>query len=61
LGFLERADAQNHELITAFYGNEIPKSEVNRIADVIRAKFPNQEIEVQDGGQPHYFFIFAIE
>ena len=61
LGFLERADAQNHELITAFYGDEIPKSEVNRIADVIRAKFPNQEIEVQDGGQPHYFFIFAIE
>lgn len=61
LSLLEKAQADNYELITLFYGNEIQKSEVNRIADVIRTKYPNQDIEVQDGGQPHYYFIMSIE
>jgi hypothetical protein len=29
--------------------------------DVIRAAYPGQEIELQDGGQPHYQFIISIE
>jgi acid stress-induced BolA-like protein IbaG/YrbA len=35
--------------------------EANRIADVIRAAYPTQEIELQDGGQPHYQFIISVE
>jgi DAK2 domain fusion protein YloV len=61
LELLTRANANDYELITLFYGNEMPKPEVNRIADVIRTKFPEQEIEVQEGDQPHYFFIISIE
>ena len=30
-------------------------------ADLIRKEYPNQEIEIQEGGQPHYQFIFSIE
>jgi dihydroxyacetone kinase-like predicted kinase len=36
-------------------------SEANRIADVIREKYSGQEIEVQEGGQPHYHFIISVE
>lgn len=61
LGLLEKAHANHFELITLFYGADIPKHEVNRIADVIRINYPDQEIEVQDGGQPHYQFIVSIE
>ncbi len=61
LELLSQANANDYELITLFYGNEMPKPEVNRIADVIRTKFPDQEIEVQEGNQPHYFFIISIE
>jgi dihydroxyacetone kinase-like predicted kinase len=35
--------------------------ETNRIVDVVRLKYPDQEIELQDGGQPHYQFIISIE
>ena len=38
-----------------------PSTETNRIVDVIRAAYPAQEIELQDGGQPHYQFIISIE
>lgn len=61
LGLLERARADDYELITMFYGADMPKNEVNRIADIVRRAYPNQEVEVQDGGQPHYQFIIAIE
>ncbi len=59
--FLEKANAQEHELITLFYGENMHSREANRIADVIRDKYPNQEIEVQEGGQPHYQFIISVE
>jgi uncharacterized protein len=59
--FLEKAKAQDYELITLFYGEEMKHAEANHIADMIREKYPNQEIEVQEGGQPHYQFIISIE
>jgi DAK2 domain fusion protein YloV len=55
------AHAEDHELITLFYGEGLPISETNRIVDVIRAAYPAQEIELQDGGQPHYHLIISIE
>jgi dihydroxyacetone kinase-like predicted kinase len=61
LGLLEKAEAQDHELITLFYGAEISKNEVSQIVDAIRAAYPGQEVEVQEGGQPHYQFIISIE
>lgn len=61
LTFLEKAEADDYELITLFYGANIQKPEVNRIADAIRETYPDHEVEVQDGGQPHYQFIVAIE
>jgi len=61
LELLDKAGTDNLELITMFYGEDTKHSEANRIADLIREKHPNQEIEVQEGGQPHYQFIFSIE
>ncbi len=61
LQFLEKADADDYELITMFYGADIQKVDAFRIADMIREAYPEHEIEVQDGGQPHYQFIMSIE
>ena len=61
LGLLTHAHADHFELITLFYGEDVRKAEVVRIADSIRSSFPEQEVEVQEGCQPHYHFIIAIE
>jgi uncharacterized protein len=61
LGLLEKAHADHFELITMFYGSNISNSDVFRIADRVRADYPGQEVEVQEGCQPHYHFIIAIE
>jgi DAK2 domain fusion protein YloV len=61
LGLLEKADANERERITLFYGENISRNEVNAIVDKIRAAYPKHEIELHEGGQPHYQFIIAIE
>ncbi len=58
---LEKAGADEHELITLFYGEGMQHAEANRIKDVISEKYSNLEVEVQEGGQPHYQFIISIE
>ncbi len=61
LGLLEKANTADRERITLFYGENISRNEVNRIEDRIRAAYPSHEIELHEGGQPHYQFIISIE
>jgi DAK2 domain fusion protein YloV len=61
LGALEKAKADDYELITLFYGEDLSSAEANRIVDAVRTAYPAQEIEIQDGGQPHYQFIISVE
>jgi dihydroxyacetone kinase-like predicted kinase len=61
MGFLDKAETMEREIITLFYGSNIPKNQVNEIADAIRKAYPDQEVEIQEGGQPHYQFIFSVE
>jgi fatty acid kinase len=61
LGLLEKAHADHFELITLFYGVNVSRREVDVIVDSIRMNYPEQELEVQEGGQPHYQFILSIE
>ena len=61
LGLMETAHAEYYELVTLFYGADTPHPEVIRIADAIRGAYPELEVEVQEGGQPHYQFIVSIE
>ncbi|MFZ6029142.1 MAG: DAK2 domain-containing protein [Chloroflexota bacterium] len=58
---LELAGAAGYELITLFSGNNITPDEVTQIVERIQAQYPDQELEVQDGGQAHYQFIISIE
>jgi len=58
---LDKASASDFELITLFYGQDLPATEASRIADKVRISYPSLELELQDGGQPHYQFIISVE
>jgi fatty acid kinase len=61
LGLLNECDTEDRERITLYYGNNIAKTDVNQIVDRIRSAYPSHEIELHEGGQPHYQFIVAVE
>lgn len=61
MDLLEKANADEAEIVSLFYGENMTHAESNRIADLITQKYPSLQVEVQEGGQPHYQFIISIE
>jgi dihydroxyacetone kinase-like predicted kinase len=61
LSLLKKADMDEYELITLYVGADYPRKEANRIGDLIQEKYPDIEVEMLDGGQPHYQLILSIE
>jgi dihydroxyacetone kinase-like predicted kinase len=61
LELLDKANAGEYELVTLIHGADITKQNANQIADQIRSTYPDLEVELYDGEQPHYQFIISIE
>jgi hypothetical protein len=53
--------AEDYEIVTVYYGESITADQAQQIADDIMARYPEQEVELVDGGQPHYYFILSAE
>lgn len=58
---LKAAQTGDREHITIFYGEDSTPEQVDQVLKCIKDDYPDHEIEVHDGGQPHYQFILSIE
>jgi hypothetical protein len=58
---LEQIDAEEYEIITIYYGETVTHEQAEALARQITDLYPEQEIEVIDGGQPHYHYILSVE
>ena len=58
---LEQMGAADLEVITLYYGQPIAAPEALALQESLRELYPDQEIEVVDGGQPFYHYIISAE
>jgi len=58
---LAKVHLKKSEIVTLYYGQEVKQEEAERVGDGIRQKYPQLQVEVVRGGQPHYPFIVSIE
>jgi DAK2 domain fusion protein YloV len=58
---LKEMDSEQCEIVTLYYGEDVSESEAERLADLLQRDWPEQEIEVVAGGQPHYPYILSTE
>jgi DAK2 domain fusion protein YloV len=58
---LEEAEADASELITIYWGADLTEQEAHKISQMISERYPEQEVELVFGGQPHYDLIFSVE
>jgi len=58
---LDQMGTQDREIVTLYYGNGVQREEAESLAKSIRQHFPAQEVEVVEGGQPHYYYILSAE
>lgn len=58
---LEQMKADEHEIITAYHGEDVTELQAQELIDHLRKNYPEQEWELIDGGQPHYYYIISAE
>jgi len=58
---LEKADLGKAEVVTIYYGADAQEAEANEIKETISSKYANLQVEVVNGGQPHYDYIISVE
>ena len=56
----EMSTAQG-EIITLYWGEEASEEEAQALADLVQQDWPEQEVEIVPGGQPHYHYILSVE
>lgn len=57
----EQMHITERELVTIYYGESAQAGDAEALADSIRGRFDHLEIEIVDGGQPHYQYILSVE
>lgn len=58
---LEQAGVEQRELITFYYGNDLPRSQAEFIVDQVRQRYPDHVVDLYEGQQAHYYFIIGVE
>jgi DAK2 domain fusion protein YloV len=61
LALLERAEVEEGQLVTLYYGDPITEEEAEQAAAAVEDAIPGVEIETVDGGQPYYHYVVSIE
>ena len=49
------------ELIVIYYGADTNADDAKALADKVRQKYPDCEVELNEGGQPIYYYIISVE
>ena len=61
---VECAEKMVHEdssLITIYYGSDVSEERARELGDALEEKYPDCDVEVQNGGQPLYYYLVAVE
>ena len=61
---LEMVDAMVDEesaIVSIYFGSDSDEDSANELAAAIEEKYPDVEVEVNDGGQPIYYYVMSVE
>lgn len=61
---LEMIDAlvdEESAIVSIYYGQESSEEEVSELADAVTDKYPDVDVEVNNGGQPIYYYLVSVE
>lgn len=61
---LELIDAlvdEDSELISIYYGEDVSEEDAEALAGQLEEKYPDVDVEVQNGGQPIYYYVLSVE
>lgn len=58
---LSHLNAEACEVVTLYSGDEVTDAEGDSVSAHVRIAFPNQQVDLVSGGQPHYLYLLSCE
>ncbi len=58
---LKRMVDDESELISVYYGEDVTEEKAEALVKKAQEAFPNCEVELNDGGQPIYYYLLSVE
>ncbi len=58
---LDKAGVESAEVVTLYYGADVEVAQAEQIIEEIRNKYPDKQVEMVSGGQPHYGYVVSLE
>lgn len=52
---------EDSAIVSIYYGSDSSEEEASRIAEAIEEKYQDIEVEINDGGQPIYYYVISVE
>ncbi len=52
---------EESELVTVYYGSDVSAEDAEKLTDKLKEQYPDVEIELQEGGQPIYYYLISVE
>ena len=61
LNAIEKLTENGEELVTLYYGSDVPESDAVQLKELAEARFEDCEVELNYGGQPVYYYLISAE
>ena len=61
LQMLEKMIDEDTEMVSIYFGSESSEDDASVIAEAIEEKYPDVDVEVNEGGQPIYYYVISVE
>lgn len=52
---------EESELISIYYGEDVAEEDAEALVEQIEEKYPDVDVELQNGGQPIYYYVLSVE
>lgn len=52
---------EDSEIISLYYGADVTEEEAEQLAALLEENYPDCEVELNEGGQPIYYYVVSVE
>ena len=52
---------EDSAIVSIYYGSDSSEEAAEELASLIQEKYPDVEVEINDGGQPIYYYVISVE
>lgn len=58
---LDKMVDEDSELVSVYYGSDVAEDDAEALVENLEEKFEDCDVEINEGGQPLYYYIVSVE